>query len=274
MDQPPPRPGSSPAQTYEDYFVPNQFRPWTGELLDRARPQPGERVLDVACGTGIVARMVAQRLGGAARVAGFDISPAMLEVARAAAAREGVEVAWLEGSAESLPFPDAAFDLALVQQGLQFVPDKATAVGELHRVLAPGGRAVTATWAEIARNPFFAAFAEVVQRRLGTPAMHTPFSLGDRGTLRPLFVDAGFATIEIERVERTVRFPSPDRFIELGVAGSSAAVPALQAMDAAERAALTEAVRADMAAPLREFTDGDEVVFPMEAHLVLARKAG
>ncbi|MDP9357802.1 MAG: class I SAM-dependent methyltransferase [Chloroflexota bacterium] len=274
MNQPQPGPTSNPAQTYEEYFVPYQFRPWTEELLERAKPQPGERVLDLACGTGIVARMVAQRMNGQAQLAGLDLSPAMLEVARSAARREGAQVAWHEGSAAALPFPDGSYDLVLVQQGLQFFPDKAAAAGEMYRVLDVGGRAATSTWTEIANNPFFEVFAGVIQKHLGTPALHTPFSLGDQATLRPLFVNAGFDDVKIERVGRTVRFPSPDRFVDLGLAGASAAVPALQTMDAAERAALTEAVRVDMEVPLRQYTDDDELVFLLETHIVLARKAG
>ena len=230
-------------------------------------------MLDVACGTGIVARMVAQRTSGQAELAGLDASPAMLEVARAAATREGAEISWHEGSASALPFRDGSFDLVVVQQGLQFFPDKAAAAGELYRVLDAGGRAVTSTWTDIAKNPFFEIFAGVIQKHLGTPALHTPFSLGDQVTLRSLFVDAGFDDIEIERVGRTVRFPSPDKFVALGLAGASAAVPALQTMDATERAALTEAVRAEMVVPLQEYTDRDELVFPLEAHIVVARKA-
>ena len=274
MNQPQPAQATNPAQTYEDYFVPHQFRPWTEELLERAKPQPGDGVLDVACGTGIVARMVARRAIGLGRMVGLDPSPAMLGVARSAAEGEGLAIEWFEGSAESLPFPDGSFDLVLVQQGLQYFGDKAAAVGELRRVLAPGGRAATATWTEIANNPFFLAFAEAVQRHLGTPAMHTPFSLGDGDILRSLFVDAGFDVVEIERVGRTVRFPSPDTFVDLGVAGASAAVPALQAMDAAERAALTEAVRADMAPTLRAYADGDDLAFRLEANILLARTSG
>ncbi len=274
MNQPPSGPTSNPAQTYEDYFVPYQFRPWTEELLERANPQPGERVLDVACSTGIVARMVAQRTNGQVQLAGLDVSPAMLEVARSAAIREGVEITWHEGSASALPFPDRSFDLVVVQQGLQFFPDKAAAAGEMYRVLDIGGRAVTSTWTELANNPFFEVFAGVIQKHLGTPAMHTPFSLGDQATLRSLFVDVGFGAIEIERVRRTVRFPSPNKFVDLGLAGASAAVPALQTMDAAERAALTEAVRVNMEIPLRQYTDVDELVFPLETYIVIARKAG
>ncbi len=273
MNQPQPRPGTNPAQTYEAFFVPYQFRPWTEELLDRAKPQPGERVLDAACGTGIVARMVAQRTNGQARVVGLDVSPAMLEVARSAAAREGAEIAWHEGSAESLPFPDASFDLVVVQQGLQFFRDKAGATRELSRVLGAGGRAATSTWTEVANNPLFEILSGLVQKHLGMPALQMPFSLGDQETLRSLFVDAGFRAVEIERVTRTVRFPSNDMFVDLTLASAAAAVPALQSMSEAEREALTEAVRAEMEAPRQAYTEGDELVFPMETHIVIARKA-
>ncbi|MDP9355764.1 MAG: class I SAM-dependent methyltransferase [Chloroflexota bacterium] len=265
MNQPQPRPGTNPAQTYEAFFVPYQFRPWTEELLDRAKPQPGERVLDAACGTGIVARMVAQRTNGQARVVGLDVSPAMLEVARSAAAREGAEIAWHEGSAESLPFPDASFDLVVVQQGLQFFRDKAGATRELSRILGAGGRAATSTWTEVANNPLFEILSGLVQKHLGMPALQMPFSLGDQETLRSLFVDAGFRAVEIERVTRTVRFPSNDMFVDLTLASAAAAVPALQSM--------SEAVRAEMEAPRQAYTEGDELVFPMETHIVIARKA-
>ena len=272
MNQPPPSP--NPAQTYEEHFVPFLFRPWTPELLDRAKPQPGERVLDVACGTGIVARMIAQQLNGQGDVVGLDLNPAMVEVARSISAEEGLAIEWHVGSADALPFPDASFDAVTIQQGLQFFPDKAAALGEVYRVLAPGGRAVTATWTEITNNPFNEAFAAVIERHLGTPAMHTPFSLGDPDVLHALFTNAGFETVEIERAQRSLRRPSPDTFVDVSIEGASAAVPALQGLDATERAALIEAVRSDMAAPLAEFTEGGELVVPMEAHIVVARKAG
>ncbi len=272
QSQPPAAP--NPAQAYEDYFVPSMFRPWSEELLARANPQPGEQVLDVACGTGIVARLIAQRLGAEGRIAGLDLSPAMIEVARASAESEGAAIEWHVGSADALPFADAVFNLVTIQQGLQFFPDPAAGLREVHRVLVPGGRVVTATWTEIANNPFHQALADVIQQHLGTPAMHTPFSLGNEDQLRALFDDVGFASTQVERVRRTVRFSSPSRFVELGVAGAAAAVPALQSLDAAGRASLIDAVRADMEGPLEQYTDGDEIIAPMETHVVVALKDG
>ena len=273
MSQSTPKPAPSPAQTYEDYFVPGMFRPWAEALLQRARPQPGERILDVACGTGIVARLAAQQLNGQGTVAGLDLNPAMIEVARATSAQEGLVIEWHVGGADALPFSDGSFDLVLVQQGVQFYPDRPAAVREMYRVLAPGGRAVTATWTDISNSPLTEAIANAIQRHLGTPAMHTPFSLANRDELRSLFEQAGFTDVQIEVVQQTVRFAgSPNRFVDLGIAGSSAAVPALGTMDEAARAVLTEQVRADMSEALQRFTEGDGLAAPMEAHILTVHK--
>lgn len=262
---------SNPAQTYEDFFVTHQFGPWAGELLDRALPQPGERILDLACGTGIVARLAARRLNGQAQITGLDLSPDMLDVARTAAAREGAEIVWQEGRAEALPFSDASFDLVLCQQGFQFFPDRVAAAREVRRILVPGGRVATTTWTGIERNPLSQMVSEVLQRRTGLAAMDAPFALGGRDELRSVFTGAGFADVEIEVVRRTVRFPSPDLFLARFVTARTAGIAALQAISAEERATLITAVSADMAEPLRQYIDGDEVVYPTEAHILVGR---
>src|SRR5262245_55965205 len=106
---------SNPAEGYERFMVPPLFRPWARRLAEAAAPRPGERILDVACGTGIVAREVAARLGTSATIVAVDASPAMLAVAREAADREGVAIEWHDGQAEALPFGSASFDLVFCQ---------------------------------------------------------------------------------------------------------------------------------------------------------------
>ena len=107
------------ARAYDDYLVPNMFRPWARALLDHAALRPGERVLDLACGTGVVAREAAGRVGVHGQVSALDLNPAMLEVARSHTAAPGApDIEWIEGSAQALPFADASFDVALCQQGL------------------------------------------------------------------------------------------------------------------------------------------------------------
>src|SRR3990172_6827474 len=126
-----PRQPKSPADTYEDYFVPAMFLPWSTILLSHAALQTRERVLDVACGTGIVARQAAPLVGTGGQVAALDMNPAMLGVARARPAPSGATITWQEGNAMALPFPDGAFDVVLCQHGLQFVPDRSSSLREM-----------------------------------------------------------------------------------------------------------------------------------------------
>lgn len=270
QQQPPGPP--NPAQIYEDYFIAGGFSAWAEDFVDRARPAATERVLDIACGTGIVARTVARRVGASGRVIGVDLNPAMIEVARATAEREGHRIEWHVGSAESLPFADASSDLVLIQQGVQFFRDRLLGLGEAYRILAPGGRIATSTWSAIENNPLYQEFSAVVERHLGTRAIYVPFSLGDEETLRSLIADAGFEQITIERVRRTVRLPTPPKFVEYGVAAAVAAVPEFQSMQRGEQVGLVEAIRSDMAEPLHRFSDGDRLRCPMESQMLIAYK--
>src|SRR5262245_65586750 len=127
-------------------MVPALFAPWASHLIRIADPKPGERVLDAGCGTGIVARQVAARVGAKGSVTGLDLSPHMLAVARETAAREGRTVEWREGQAEKLPFPVGSFDLVLCQFALMFFADRAAALAEMRRVLSAGGRAAVSVW--------------------------------------------------------------------------------------------------------------------------------
>lgn len=268
MNQPQPR---NPAETYEHYFVPAMFLPWATILLRHAAPRSRERVLDVACGTGIVARQAAPLVGADGQVVALDMNPAMLAVARALPAPSGATINWQEGNAMALPFPDGAFDLVLCQHGLQFVPDRAVAVREMRRVLAPRGRALVIVLQALARHPVFEALMESVARHLSLPisAVMTPFVLHDADELRTLFTAAGFK-VDILPESTTVRFPEPERFVPLAVTSSAAAVPAFAQLQAPARAALLETVRAEVEPVIRKYRDTDAVTFPMFAHIVVA----
>ena len=262
----------NPAETYEAYSVPPLFRPWAAELVDLARPQAGERVLDLACGTGVVARAIAHHLSGQVELVGVDLSPAMVAVGRAAAAMEGITITWHVARADAIPLPDAALDLVVIHQGLQFFPDRLAALQEVLRVLVPGGRVVSATWTALGDNPFNAALAAIIARHLGTPAMDAPFALGERAALQPLFEQAGFGDIDIRRIHKPVRFPDPATFVARSVESASASVPGLQALDGAARTALIAAIQSDMVPVVRAYTEGEQVVTPRGAHLVRAYK--
>lgn len=265
-------PLESPAEAYESFFVPAMFAPLAELLLERAAPLPGDRVLDVACGTGIVARRAARLVREGGRVTGLDPSGAMLAVARSVAASEGLEIAWREGRAEALPFSDGSADLVLCQNGLQFVPDKPAAATEMHRVLADRGRVGLAVWLGLDHHPFWRVLHEAMLEHLGAPAMRAPFALGDADELRALLVGAAFADVEIEPVSLTARFADPQRFVALQVAASAAAIPQLKQLDAEERKRLADAVAASMAATLREHIVDDRMDVPMHAHIARARR--
>jgi len=263
-----PEPGSA-AETYEKYFVPAMFVPWADILLRHASPQPGARVLDVACGTGIVARLAAALVGANGQVAAVDVNPEMLAVAHAHPAPSGAPIHWQVGNAVALPFPDCTFDVVLCQHGLQFIPDRASAVREMRRVLVPGGRALVIVLQALGRHPVFEALIESAARHLSLPisAVMTPFALFDADELRALFMAAGFGRVDVFPESVTVRFPEPERFVPLAFMSSAAAVPAFTQLETPARKALLETVCAEVEPIVRKYREAGFVTFPMFAHL-------
>lgn len=263
---------SNPAQSYESYMVPALFAPWASHLVRSANPQHGERVLDLACGTGIVARYVAPRLGAKGAVTGLDLSPHMLAVARAAADGQGLTVEWREGRAEQLPFPDRSFDLVLCQFALMFFADRPTALAESRRVLKDGGRLWLSVWQSLDRHPFYQTLNNVIQRRLGMSALQEIFALGEADQLRTLLAGAGFQSVEIEPVSLTARFPDPSGFLAGEIDVDTAAVPSMQGLDDQARQAIIAAISEDMKTPLHEVTQDDLVVIEFHAYVAHARR--
>lgn len=200
------------AEMYERFLVAPLFRPWAELLLDRAQPRPGERVLDLACGTGIVARLARERLQGRGTITGVDLSAQMLAVAQSL----DPQVTWREGSALALPFADGeTFDLILCQQGLQFFPDKPAAAREMRRVLAPGGRIAIASWCPLAQAPLFRELHRAGEALLG-PVLDQRFSYGDAQVLEQLLKDAGFREVRVEpQVTQTTRLPDGVHFARM-----------------------------------------------------------
>lgn len=147
-------------ENYEKNVVTYSTGPLAAILLEHADPQPGEHVVDVACGTGVVARQTAPRVGASGTVAGVDINPVMLAVARSLPAPQGASIDWREGSASALPLPDAAFDLVLCQAGLQFFPDRLTALREMYRVLRLSGRAAISCVRSLEHQPASGSFGK------------------------------------------------------------------------------------------------------------------
>ena len=134
------------AELYQELLVPTVFKPWGTDLVELADLRQGERVLDVACGTGVVARLAAQQVGATGEVTGLDLNAGMLRVARSLPSLPGAPVTWVEGSALAMPLPDGSFDVVLCQQGVQFFPDQRAGLQEFKRVLVPRGRVLFSVW--------------------------------------------------------------------------------------------------------------------------------
>lgn len=207
--------GSGPED--ERYLVPAFFAPCADELLASAEPLAGRRVLDLACGTGVVARRLAARVGAAGTVVGVDVNPAMVAYAAWAAGGDGaVPVTWHTADAAALPLPDGAVDLACCQQGLQFFHDRTGALREAHRVLANGGRITLAMWRPIEHNPVFAVLVDVLDRHVGAEAagvMRGPFAGPALEDLRGLLEQSGFGDVRARIAGIWVRFPSTREFL-------------------------------------------------------------
>lgn len=259
--------GNAP-EIYERYLVPAIFEPWAPVLIEQAALKSGAWVLDVACGTGIVARVAAQQVGTTGKVVGLDTNAAMLQVARTLPKEAGASIAWQEGNALALPYADAAFDVVLCQLGLQYFPDRPKALREMHRVLVPGGRVGLLVWGPLEESPGYALLAEALARHIGEAAatiMRAPFVLGDVAQVRALMAEAPFRDVDIRTCAGEVRFPSTDDFVRHQVAGSPLAGPVSQADDTAHSALMSEVRTA-----LHPYAQRDGLAFPIQAHLVSA----
>ena len=195
------------ASAYEEQMVPMVFLPWAEDLVDRLDVRSGERALDIACGTGAVSRVLAGRVGPEGQLVGVDLNPAMLAVAQSLGL---ARAEFREADATQLPFGDAEFDVAVCQQGLQFVPEPGAAVGEMARVLRPGGRLGLACWNGPAENPAAAAIlasAEAAGWSEGANGFARAFSLGDADRIQELLTNAGFEGLRIGRQEKVAVFP-------------------------------------------------------------------
>jgi SAM-dependent methyltransferase len=252
------------AEVYESCFVPAIFGAWASRVADAAGIETGDRVLDVGCGTGVLAREVVGRVGREGQVVGLDLNEGMLAVA----ARTEPEIEWRQGDAASLPFEDASFDVVVSQFALMYFPERVSSLREMWRTLASGGRLAIATWAPLRRARGYQILVDVTTRQCGGAAANVlaaPFVLGDREELAEIFVDGGISGANITLHEGSIRFSSVQEFIRVEVKGSPLAeVVSDDAMEAL--ASESEAALAEFVAP------SGEIVMPMDAHIATARK--
>lgn len=255
------------AKIRERYSVQYFIGPWAPGLIALADLQQGERVLDLACGTGVVTRLAAPEVGAGGQVTGLDINAGMLAVARSLPPPSGASITWVEGNAEAMDFPDASFDVVLCQQGLQFFPDKPAALREIHRVLVSGGRVLLSVWKSA--GPYNLAVGDALERHAGaeTAKKYRASRVVPTGdVLHRLCVDAGFRNVQIHSSAMTIRFPPMESFV-LGHLSGGPVAGAVDALSEDQRAALVEEVKA----ALQGYADSDGVALPDEVNIAMAQ---
>jgi len=253
----------SPALIYETQLVQAIFEPLARILIEHARPKPGEHVLDAACGTGVVARLVAPIVGRSGRTVGLDYDPIMIEMARSLAP----EIEWRQGDLQNLPFPYGFFDLVICQQGLQYLPDPGAGLRQFHRVLRPGGRMVLATWSDLAKSPGHVLLFQALAATIGPDsARPVAWSLADEAQLLQLVSEAGFVSVTTTLVSLQTRYPSARAFVEIVLEGSSKVTRKELAQIPTDRKA---AFINEVAERLRDYETSDALTLPMESRVLV-----
>lgn len=253
------------AEVYEEFFLPALFQEWAGPVAEAAQIGPGQHVLDVACGTGVLARTIAGCVGSNGSVIGLDINEGMLAVAE----RKAPDIDWRFGRAEALPFEDGAFDAVVSQFALMFFDDKVAALTEMMRVLKPGGHLAVAVWDSLKSTPGYEAMVALLHDLFGEEtanALRAPFSLGDIRTLRALLDEAGIDQAQISTRSGTARFPSLDAWVHTDIKSWTLA----DAVDDAQY----EQLRNEAHRSLKRFILPDgRIEFAAPAHIASVRKA-
>jgi len=254
------------ARAYEGLHVPALFQQWAPILCDAAKLGKDDRVLDVACGTGVLAREARARFRGSCSITGLDASAGMLTVAR------GLDdsIEWQQGSAESLPFEDGVFDVVVSQFGLMFFPDRPAAIREMFRVMAPGGRLAVAVWDSLENSEAYPLEVDLLERSAGheaAEALRAPFVLGDKAQLGEMFSVADAKSVVISTQNGTARFPSVRSMVEADLRGW---LPVMGVSLSEER---ISSILAEAEVVLADYvTDTGAVEFNAPAHIVTATR--
>ena len=209
---------NSAAEIYDQFYLPALFKEWAPRVAQMANIRNGDQILDVACGTGVVARHIAQLPHTNLSLTGLDINPGMLAVA----AERAPDIRWKTGPAEEIPFEDNLFDVVVSQFGLMFFEDRERGINEMIRVLKPNGTLVVAVWGSLDVTPGYDALVNILDRLFGPEVamgLRSPYILGDRATFRSLFDQAPLSEIEIVTETGEAKFSSIREWITTDIKG-------------------------------------------------------
>jgi ubiquinone/menaquinone biosynthesis C-methylase UbiE len=246
-------------EIYERVLVGPLFRPFAEQLVARVALHRDDSVIDVACGTGIVARVAREQLGPEARIVGVDLAPAMLAVARSV----DQTIDWRQGNATSLPVGNAErFTVLTCHQGLQFMPDKPAAIREMRRVLLPGGRVAIATWCSLDDIPGMVELNAVVERHVG-PIVDSRHSFGDANALKQLVVEAGFNHVNVGTLAHDVKFADGGQFARLNAMAAIGMSEKGKTMSEVERGELAGQIAAESQQAVAKATKNGTFVLPL-----------
>ena len=251
---------SSAAEIYQEFFVPALFQEWTDIVLDAARVKEGQHILDVACGTGVLARSAKKRVGANGRVVGLDINDGMLTVARQISS----DIVWKEGNAQNLPFPDNHFDTVVSQFALMFFEDRQSAIHEMLRTVRSGRWVTIAVWGSLEETPGYAKMVKLLQRLFDEDVangLRAPYNLGDKDVLCTVLEEANIDDYEIDTIVGTARFPSIESWVFTDIKGWVLA----DSMDDDQYQHLLNEAQKE----LQTFVNGDgSVSFDAPAHII------
>jgi ubiquinone/menaquinone biosynthesis C-methylase UbiE len=261
----------SAAELYQRYLVPGITAKWAKDLVHRARLRGGEDVLDVACGTGVVARLAASKVASG-HVTGLDLNAGMLAVARGVL-NEGAAVDWMEGSALDLPFPSGRFDAVLCQLGLQFFPDQPRALREMRRVVRERGRVAVSVYSPIERTPGANAFVSALDEVLGPEASRIKrgeHSFANPSQLEKLLDDAGFGTVDVQTVVQTISFPSVRDYVRFQLLATPMTTLLKDRIEPERQAIISSVASRTAALSTPTMLEGGKFTFPQEAYVCVA----
>lgn len=246
--------GASAAEVYDSFFVPALFQRFAAAVADAARVAPADNLVDVACGTGALTRELRGRTTG--RVAGVDINPGMLDVAR-----RGDDIEYIEADAADLPFTSNEFDLATSQFGLMFFPDPPAGVAEMRRVATRG---TVAIWDSIDRSSGYTKLRRLFEAELGSEAAESLdpiFAMGADGAFDSVLAAGGITDAELTFIAGTARFASVSEWVTTEVRGWTLG----ETVSDEELEALLSVAERELA----EFSTSEGCLVPMSAQVAI-----